>query len=158
MSTATLNGITIGYDDTGGDEPLLLVHGHPFDRTMWHPQLALGYRMIAPDLRGYGESTVVPGKTAFDVFAADLAALLDHLKVDRAVLVGLSMGGQIVLEFLRLYPDRVRALVLADTSPRQRDGRGRAVSHRAGGHIAPRWQRRLHRGVAAEDGGAGLRR
>jgi pimeloyl-ACP methyl ester carboxylesterase len=118
MSTVRLNDITIGYDDTGGDLPLLLVHGHPFDRTMWRPQLALGYRMIAPDLRGYGESTVVPGKTAFAVFAADLAALLDHLAVDRAVVVGLSMGGQIALEFLRLHADRVRALVLADTSPR----------------------------------------
>ena len=118
MSIATLNGIAVGYDDTGGDRPLLLVHGHPFDRTMWRPQLGLDYRVIAPDLRGYGESTVVPGKTAFDVFAADLAALLDHLDVDQVVLAGLSMGGQIALEFLRLYPTRVRALVLADTSPR----------------------------------------
>ncbi|MFC4590193.1 alpha/beta fold hydrolase [Sphaerisporangium corydalis] len=119
MSRAAVNGITVGYDDRGAGTPLVLVHGHPFDRTMWAPQLAEfagpAWRVIAPDLRGYGESTVVPGTTPLSVFAADIAALLDHLRLDQVVIGGLSMGGQIVMEFHRLFPGRVRGLLLADT-------------------------------------------
>ncbi|MFE0020247.1 alpha/beta fold hydrolase [Amycolatopsis sp. NPDC059021] len=114
-----VNGINLEYDERGEGEPILLIHGHPFDRSMWRPQLehfGARHRVIAPDLRGYGASTVVPGKTPLDVFAKDLAALLDGLGIERVVLGGLSMGGQIVLEFHRLFPGRVRALVLADTS------------------------------------------
>jgi pimeloyl-ACP methyl ester carboxylesterase len=73
-----------------------MVHGHPFDRGMWAPQLrTLGgrHRLIAPDLRGYGESTVVPGTTPLDAFARDLAALLDHLGIAGAAPCGLTMGG-----------------------------------------------------------------
>jgi pimeloyl-ACP methyl ester carboxylesterase len=119
MSTAEIGGITVAYSDEGQGEPLLLVHGHPFDRTMWRPQLEhfsqLGYRVIAPDLRGYGGTTVVPGVTPLDSFARDLAGLLDHLGIPTAVVAGLSMGGQVVMEFYRLYPHRVLGLVLADT-------------------------------------------
>lgn len=127
MSTVSVNGITMGYDDTGSGDALLLVHGHPFDRTMWRPQLsaAPGHRVIAPDLRGYGESTVVPGTTGLDTFARDLAALLDHLGVGRATLCGLSMGGQIVLEFHRLFPERVTGLLLADTFAQAETPQGR---------------------------------
>jgi pimeloyl-ACP methyl ester carboxylesterase len=112
-----INGITIGYDDVGASEDVLvLVHGHPFDRSMWRPQLEQpGWRVIAADLRGYGETTVVPGVTPLSTFAEDIAALLDHLGVDRFVLGGLSMGGQIVLECYRLFPQRIRGLLLADT-------------------------------------------
>ena len=121
MSTATLNGIAIAYDDVGGGDAILLVHGHPFDRSMWAPQRdALrdaGWRAIVPDLRGYGGTTVVPGRTTLDVFARDLAALLDHLGVDDVVIGGLSMGGQIVMEFCRQFGARVRGVVLAATSP-----------------------------------------
>lgn len=117
-ATAVVNGVGIAYQDTGGSgEALLLVHGHPFDRTLWDPQQAAapGHRVITPDLRGYGGSQVVPGRTPLDAFARDLAALLDHLRVPRAVVCGLSMGGQIALEFHRLFPGRVAGLVLADT-------------------------------------------
>jgi cystathionine beta-lyase/cystathionine gamma-synthase/pimeloyl-ACP methyl ester carboxylesterase len=112
--------VGIGYDDTGSGPPVILVHGHPFDRSMWYPQVAYlashGYRAIAADLRGYGESTVVPGKCLLEVFARDIAGLLDHLEVRAAVMCGLSMGGQIVLEFSSLFPDRLLGVVLADTS------------------------------------------
>ncbi|SEO52496.1 Pimeloyl-ACP methyl ester carboxylesterase [Actinacidiphila rubida] len=128
-----LNGITVAYDDTGegdGKEPgtLVLVHGHPFDRTMWEPQLrAFGdrLRVVAADLRGYGGTSVVPGRTPLEVFARDTAALLDRLGVRRATLCGLSMGGQIVLEFHRLFPERVAGLVLADTFAQGETPRGR---------------------------------
>lgn len=129
MSTTTLHDITIAYDDAGGSsggergadggDVLVLVHGHPFDRSMWRPQIETfagpARRVVAPDLRGYGGSTVIPGTTTLTTFAWDIAALLDRLGVGRVVLGGLSMGGQIVLEFYRLFPQRVRALVLADT-------------------------------------------
>jgi pimeloyl-ACP methyl ester carboxylesterase len=119
LGTVTANGITVGYDDVGEGDPLVLVHGHPFDRSMWAPQVAefarTGWRVITADLRGYGETAVVAGITPLETFARDIAALLDCLEVHRVALGGLSMGGQIVLEFYRLFPDRVRGLVLADT-------------------------------------------
>jgi pimeloyl-ACP methyl ester carboxylesterase len=136
VSAVSVNGITVEYneyddcddcDAARGGHALLLVHGHPFDRSMWHPQLTAfpGHRVIAPDLRGYGASTVVPGITPLDTFARDLAALLDHLGIARAVLCGLSMGGQIVLEFVRLFPERVSGLVLADTFAQGETEQGR---------------------------------
>jgi pimeloyl-ACP methyl ester carboxylesterase len=130
MSTVSVNGITIGYDDVGGGtNALLLVHGHPFDRSMWRPQIEaigrLGWRVIVPDLRGYGESTVVPGKTPLDQFARDVAALLDQLGIQSVVIGGLSMGGQIVMEFCRLFPARVRGVLLAATFPQAETDEGK---------------------------------
>jgi len=129
VGIASVNGITLMYDDQGNGEPLVLIHGHPFDRSMWAPQVEefsrSGWRVIAPDLRGYGQSTVVPGMTLLETFARDTVALLDHLDIDRVVLGGLSMGGQIVMEFYRLFPDRIRGLVLADTFPGGETGDGK---------------------------------
>ncbi|HKU98847.1 MAG TPA: alpha/beta hydrolase [Vineibacter sp.] len=134
MSTVALNDITIGYDDAGaGANTLVLVHGHPFDRSMWQPQRDSvsrhGWRVIVPDLRGYGETTVVPGKTTLDVFARDLERLLDHLGIDRVAIGGLSMGGQIVMEFCRLYPERVVGVLLAATFPRAETEAGKQTRY-----------------------------
>lgn len=118
MATKQIRGIKMGYEDTGAGMPLVLVHGHPFDRSMWREQTAAfspKYRIIAPDLRGYGESEAVADKTMLEEFARDIEALLDELKVENIVLCGLSMGGQILFEFYLLFPQRVRALILADT-------------------------------------------
>jgi pimeloyl-ACP methyl ester carboxylesterase len=118
MPAATIRDITVTYDDVGTGAPVLLVHGHPFDRSMWAPQLAAlsrTHRVLVPDLRGYGESTVVAGVTLLDDFARDLAALLDALAIDRVTVVGLSMGGQIAMAFLQHFRQRVGALVVADT-------------------------------------------
>lgn len=122
MSSVSLRGITIGFDEHGeGDDVVLFVHGHPFNRSMWDPQISAvtsaGWRVLIPDLRGYGESTVVPGKVPLHVFAEDLAALLDYRVAKNAVLCGLSMGGQIVMEFVRQFPNRVSGVALAATSP-----------------------------------------
>lgn len=127
MSTISVNGITVDYSDTGTGTALLLVHGHPFDRSMWTPQLTWpGWRVVAPDLRGYGASTVVPGVTPLGAFADDLAALADALGIDRFVLGGLSMGGQVVLECVRRFPSRIRGLLLADTSAPAETPQGKA--------------------------------
>ncbi|MEU6243379.1 alpha/beta fold hydrolase [Streptomyces sp. NPDC047024] len=113
----------LAYDDKGpenGRLPLVLVHGHPFDRTMWAPQLAefsAGRRVIAPDLRGYGASPVTPGTVPLSRHARDIESLLDHLGVSVFVLAGLSMGGQIAMECAGRFGARVRGLVLADTFP-----------------------------------------
>ncbi|GAA1270296.1 alpha/beta fold hydrolase [Sphaerisporangium rubeum] len=134
MDTFITGQIAIAYDDhnpEGTGPPLMLVHGHPFDRSMWAPQVEHlgrdGRRVIVPDLRGYGRSSVVPGKTPLQTFAQDIAALLDHLDVAEVVLGGLSMGGQIVMEFHRLFPDRLRGLVLAATAPQAETEEGRRI-------------------------------
>jgi len=132
MAAVTLGDVTIGYDDIGRGDPVVFVHGQPFDRSMWQPQIdafADRHRVVVADLRGFGQSTVVPDTTPFRAFADDIAALLDHLGIDRVVLCGLSMGGQIVMEFQRLYPRRVRGLVLADTSAAAETDQGKAMRY-----------------------------
>lgn len=115
--------MTLAFDDFGpqSGRPVLLVHGHPFDRSMWRPQAEHlaehGYRVITPDLRGFGESPGQGAKTTLDVFANDLVKLADDLEIDRFVLGGLSMGGQIVMQLLEDHPDRADAVLLADTFP-----------------------------------------
>ncbi|HKW35254.1 MAG TPA: alpha/beta fold hydrolase [Candidatus Acidoferrum sp.] len=103
-----------------GARTVLLVHGHPFNHTMWRPQveyLSANYRVVVPDLRGYGKSSLPEGsrETRLETFAPDNLALMDSLGIQEFVLGGLSMGGQIVLEVHRQAPDRIQALLLADT-------------------------------------------
>ncbi|MEU4686768.1 alpha/beta fold hydrolase [Streptomyces xinghaiensis] len=136
MSRLTVNDATLHYDDSGPADgiPVVLVHGHPFNRTLWAPQTraltAAGHRVITPDLRGYGDSDVTPGKVLLSGFADDIAALLDHLGVGRAVVGGVSMGGQIAMEFHGRHPRRVRALLLSDTSPSPETAEGRRFRNR----------------------------
>lgn len=118
MIVKEIRGINMGYDETGAGVPLVFVHGHPFDRSMWKEQTAAfgsKHRVIAPDLRGYGEHEVLSDKTMLEDFTRDIAALLDELKAENVVLCGLSMGGQVAFEFYRLFPEKIRALILADT-------------------------------------------
>ncbi|OAR26053.1 hydrolase [Streptomyces sp. ERV7] len=118
------------YTDRGTGDALLLVHGHPFDRTMWDPQIeefARTHRVVAPDLRGYGSAPVTPGTTLLSDFAQDVLALADRLGIERFTLGGLSMGGQIVMECYRLFPERISALVLADTFPAAETADGRTA-------------------------------
>jgi 3-oxoadipate enol-lactonase len=98
--------------------PILLVHGYPFNRSLWDEQveaLSSRHRVIAPDLRGFGESDAAPGTATMNVMARDLALLLNHLGIARAAICGLSMGGYVALALYKQLPSRVRALVLADT-------------------------------------------
>jgi pimeloyl-ACP methyl ester carboxylesterase len=106
---------------TQGDQghPLLLVHGFPLDHTIWQPQIDFFVdhcRVIAPDLRGFGQSGVTTGAVTMEQMADDLAALLDALEVtDKVVFCGLSMGGYIGWQFWRKYRDRVLAIIMCDT-------------------------------------------
>jgi 3-oxoadipate enol-lactonase len=120
MNTMTLRAsqTLIAYEERGSGPVVVLLHGFPLDSAMWQPQidgLADTYRVIAPDLPGFGGSAVYEGLTV-DALADVVAELLDHLGVNEKVaLGGLSMGGYAALAFARLYPQRLRRLVLADT-------------------------------------------
>lgn len=112
--TAEVNGTTLYYEVQGTGEPLVLLQGANFDLRMWDEQfklLADHYRVIRYDVRGFGRSG--PRDTAPYQAHKDLRALLDHLDVERAHMVGLSLGGRIALDFALESPDRVRSLVLA---------------------------------------------
>lgn len=118
MSQIRVRGIEIAYDEVGSGPAVLMLHGYPFNRSMWREQgdaLRNHYRVIAPDLRGHGETTITPGPASMDEMARDIAALMEALGVARGTLCGLSMGGYVALAFYRLFPLRVRTLVLADT-------------------------------------------
>lgn len=120
MSTILVNNIQIAFDDTGSGSPVILLHGFPFNRTLWTQQvtaLSPNHRVITPDLRGFGASDVTASPATMADMAQDVAALMDSLGIERATIGGLSMGGYVVLAFYKLFPERVSALILADTRP-----------------------------------------
>lgn len=122
MRTFTLPGnISLAALDVGDADapPILFIHGFPLDGSMWHHaahRLAPHHRVLIPDLRGYGQSPPAGDHASIADYADDLADLLDAARVTApAVLVGLSMGGMIALDFAHRFPDRLRALVLCCT-------------------------------------------
>jgi 3-oxoadipate enol-lactonase len=111
--------VQLAYDDVGSGECVVLVHGHPFDRTLWEPQLAAlrgSFRVLAPDLRGFGRSPVTPGRVLMREYAADIGELLAALGIARAAAVGLSMGGLVAMELAAASPGRYWALGLVATT------------------------------------------
>src|SRR5678815_2720341 len=105
------------YEDVGSGPSVVLPHGYPFNRSMWADQMAelkQHHRVIVPDLRGHGGSAV-SSAASMQSMATDVASLLETLNISRATIGGLSMGGYVALAFYRLFPLRVRSLVLADT-------------------------------------------
>ena len=118
MPKTRINNIDITYDDTGSGPAVVLIHGYPFNRSMWAEQvsaLADSYRVVTLDLRGHGESESSTGASTMKLMAQDVAALMDELQIDRAVIGGLSMGGYVTLAFYQLFAERVEKLLLADT-------------------------------------------
>ena len=114
---ALCDGVEIGYDDVGTGVPVAFVHGFPHNRTLWAPQIGAlvdRARCIAPDLRGFGESST-HGPFSIDQFADDVALLLRGLGIERAVVAGISMGGYVAFALWRRHRSLVRGLVLADT-------------------------------------------
>ncbi|MHC3469317.1 alpha/beta fold hydrolase [Streptomyces sp. 7R007] len=133
MPQLEVDGAALTYDDEGprdGDGvPLVFVHGWTANRHRWDHQIehfGRKRRVIRLDLRGHGDSTG-KGVRSVDELAADVLALLDHLEVDRCVLVGHSMGGMIAQTVTLAEPDRVERLVLVDSISRMTYSRGRGL-------------------------------
>lgn len=127
---AIINGITMAYDDSGNGPPLLLIHGFPLCRRMWRPQMnklpLAGWRVIAPDLRGFGDSDAPDGPYSMEIFADDVIGLMDHLAIEKAVIGGMSMGGYVLFNLLERYPERVRGALFITTRANADDEAGRA--------------------------------
>jgi 3-oxoadipate enol-lactonase len=118
MTLVRINDIEMAYTDTGIGRPVVLIHGYPFNRTLWNEQVAAlssSYRVIVPDLRGFGDSEASAGTATMDQMAQDVTLLMNHLGIARATIGGLSMGGYVALALYKQLPSRVRALILADT-------------------------------------------
>jgi pimeloyl-ACP methyl ester carboxylesterase len=114
------NGVSLYYEVTGDGPPLVLVHGFACGLRMWDPQvraLSSAWRIVTYDVRGHGISDAPADPAAYSqaISVGDLGALLDHLGLSRTALGGLSMGGNIALNFALAQPGRVSALIVADT-------------------------------------------
>lgn len=115
--------------EAGAGWPVVLIHAFPLNAEMWRPQLERapeGWRFIAPDLRGFGRADAANAGWSIDQYAADVGDFMDALRLDDAVIVGLSMGGYIAFAMYRQAPARFSGLVLADTRASADTDEGRA--------------------------------
>jgi 3-oxoadipate enol-lactonase len=107
------------FEEHGEGKPVFLLHAFPLSRAMWQPQIAAlrseNFRVIAPDLRGFGETHNFSDINTMKDMAQDVAELFEALEIESAIVVGLSMGGYITFEFLKTFPEKIAALVLCDT-------------------------------------------
>lgn len=113
--TCQANGIELAYEEQGQGEAVVLLHGFCGSSAYWEsiiPELAKDYRVIAPDLRGHGDSAVSVGTYSMELFAEDIKQLLDALDISQATLLGHSLGGYITLAFAEKYSDRLKAFGL----------------------------------------------
>ena len=114
-----VNNCTLSYIDAGsGEIPVLFLHGFPFSKLMWIKQLEnlkITNRVIALDIRGFGESTDETTPLSIDLFANDLLEFMDKLNISKANVCGLSMGGYVVLKAFKKAPQRFNSLILCDT-------------------------------------------
>jgi len=115
--------------------PVVLIHAFPLDASLWDPQLSeapAGFRFITPDVPGFGRSTDAPARSMDDI-ARSVLRVLDHERVDRAVIGGMSMGGYVTLALYRMAPERFAGMILADTratadSDQQREARRKMLA------------------------------
>ena len=130
MPRVNVNGAEVGYRDTGnGKDVVLLLHAFPLNSGMWSRQIAAlekRHRVIAPDYRGLGRSGASAQPSTMDLLAQDVRALLAHLRVERAAVAGLSMGGYLAFELYRQAPALFRGLALCDTKAGADTDEGRA--------------------------------
>lgn len=136
MQKVDVNGIQLAYDRRGTGTPLVLLHGYPLDHHLWDevaPLLEDSFDLILPDLRGFGESSTTDSFYAIEDFASDIAGLLDELGIQKAAIVGHSMGGYVALAFARLFPQRVSGLGLVSSQaaadpPERKDARYKSAA------------------------------
>lgn len=119
---AEVNGTSLYYEINGKGTPLIFLHGFTCDHRNWDPQVeyfASNYKVITYDARGHGQSSL-PDTVPYS-YLEDLSALLDYLEIDKAVVIGHSMGGAPAFLYAIENPDRVLALVLAEGGPIMND-------------------------------------
>jgi 3-oxoadipate enol-lactonase len=118
------------FEDRGEGPAVVLIHGHPFDHTMWDAQVPAlaeaGFRTVAPDLRGYGAGPRAARVTTMRELAQDVLRLIDELGIERFVPVGLSMGGLVAMELALSDAPRLRAIALVATTAQAVTGDDRA--------------------------------
>ena len=117
-----VNGATIAYRVQGHGPAMMLVHGYPLSGELFaknRAALARHYEVVTPDLRGFGHSTAPDSSGSVGIYAKDMLGVMDHLRIKKAIIGGMSMGGPVVLEMYREAPQRFRGLILIDstTSP-----------------------------------------
>src|SRR5260221_10015775 len=122
MPKINRDGVTIYYEVHGSGPPLLLTHGYSSTSEMWQGQIAAlskHHKLVLWDMRGHGRSDYPDDASAYSeaLTVADMAALLDEVGADSAIVGGLSLGGYMSLAFYRAHPERVRALLIIDTGP-----------------------------------------
>ena len=113
-----VNGIQIAYTDEREGLPLLFIHGFPLSRGVWSNQMEAfksRHRVIAPDLRGFGERHASAGPVSMSQFADDISVLMKQLDVGPVILAGHSMGGYVALAFAKNHSELLRGLVLVGT-------------------------------------------
>ena len=130
MPTLDRDGVKLHYEVTGEGPALLLTHGYSATGQMWRGQLATlapHFKVITWDMRGHGASDYPADQAAYSEAAtvADMAALLDVVGADKAIVGGLSLGGYMSLAFHRAHPERTRALLIIDTGPGYRNDQAR---------------------------------
>lgn len=121
MEVVRSDDAAIAYDVAGSGPAIVLLHPTPADHEFFLPLsklLAARYRLILPDLRGHGESELGNGSATMEKHAFDIARIMDAVGVDRAPLMGVSIGGRVIFEFWRRFRERVSALVLCNTEAR----------------------------------------
>jgi 3-oxoadipate enol-lactonase len=116
------SGVTVSYRDSeeGTGDPLVLLHAFPLNGRMFEPQMktfSVNRRVVAPDYPGFGRSPRTPAQPDVHYYAEGVRGLLDRLHLERVILGGVSLGGYVAFECMRLFPERVSALVLANTRP-----------------------------------------
>ena len=122
MPEINRDGVNIYYEVHGNGPPLLLTHGYSSTSAMWYGQvdaLAKDHKLILWDMRGHGQSDYPDDPEAYSeaLTVGDMAAILDAVGADRAIIGGLSLGGYMSLAFYRAHPERARALLIIDTGP-----------------------------------------
>jgi pimeloyl-ACP methyl ester carboxylesterase len=149
-----LQPVELHYEEYGQGTPVIFLHGFPFDHTIWSPLVPLlesEARLVLPDLRGFGRSPVTGDVYTMRLLAEDIRLLMDRLGLEKAVLVGHSMGGYVSLAFAHAYPARVRGLGLvatqaaADTAERRqaRYKTAESVTHKGARVVASDMVNRL---------------
>jgi 3-oxoadipate enol-lactonase len=128
---STINSTRFYYEEHGSGFPIILLHGFPLNHTIWQEVVTLlgeDFRVITPDLRGHGRSDCPEGSYTMTLIAKDIAGLMDRFGVEKAVVVGHSMGGYAALAFALAFPERLAGLGLVATqaaadTPERKAGR-----------------------------------